>query len=114
MAAPSIVQLLGHIPIAVHKLWHAGSDTSHFDLSPRAQSFSCWTRSRESFKTASPPRLGFVGITVRWQYFAGRPQDHSGCDLRAPNVQSIAPSCCLLFICGSRVIVKVMTVLPFP
>ena len=80
---------------------------------PRAQSCSCLARSWVSFRTASPPRVGLVGIIVRWRI---SPEGHNTTPAAIfvpPMSNPMAPSCCLLFICGPCVIVKVMTVLPF-
>src|SRR6266550_1117325 len=50
----------------------------------RTSDSTCAGAISDSFSTS----LRLCGNNCPVQYFAGRPQDHSGCDLRAPNVQS--------------------------
>ena len=66
-----------------------------------------------SFRTASPPRAGLVGTIVRRRI---SPEGHNTTPAAIfvpPMSSPMAPSFWLLLICGPRVIVKVMTVLPF-
>src|SRR5205823_5860778 len=87
-AAPIYRAAAGHIPIAVHKLCHAGSDTSHFDTFPTRPVVQLLDEIQRIFQDRLTTSLRLCGNNCPVQYFAGRPQDHSGCDLGAPNLQS--------------------------
>src|SRR6185369_11960092 len=109
----SIVQLLVTLP------WQSTSSAMPAPIPATsicrccAQSRSCMARFRVSWRTASPPRAGRVGIIVRWR-ISPEGHDTTPPEIFVPPISNpMAPICCLLFICRPSVIVKMVTLLPF-